>query len=401
MDKVEEVLSRGVEKIYPSNEALEKILHSGKKLRLYNGIDPTGPFLHLGHMVVLKKLRQFQDLGHKVILLIGDFTGMIGDPTDKSATRKWLTKNQVLENAKDYQKQASKILRFMGENPVEIKFNSQWLAKLTFEEVIELASRFTVPQMLERDMFQARIKGDKEVWLHEFLYPLMQAYDSVMMDVDLEIGGNDQTFNMLCGRTLMKAIKGKEKFVMSTSLLAEPGQAKMGKTEGNLVALNEKPTEMFGKIMAFSDELLIPGFILLTDVSREEIQRMKEEVKSAAANPMDFKKRLAREIITQLHSENEARKAQEEFEKVFQHRELPAEIREVRLPKTFVSGATITDVLVESGLAPSRSEAKRLISQMGTAVADQIITDPNAPFTNESGTVIRVGKRKFVRIKIE
>lgn len=211
MDKIDEVLSRGVANVYPSKQELEKVLRSGKKIRLYNGIDPTGNTLHLGHMVVLRKLRQFQDLGHGVIMLIGDFTGMIGDPSGKSETRKPLTREQVLENAKNYKEQASKILRFEGGNPAEIKYNSEWLDKLSYSEVANIASLLTYAQVIERDMFQKRIKEGKDLFLSEFLYPLMQGYDSVAMDVDLEVGGSDQTFNMLTGRDLMKKMKGKEK----------------------------------------------------------------------------------------------------------------------------------------------------------------------------------------------
>ncbi|MDP3998704.1 MAG: tyrosine--tRNA ligase [bacterium] len=400
MDKIDQLLTRGVEKIYPSKEALEKVLRSGKKLRLYNGIDPSAPHLHLGHAIVLRKLRQFQDLGHHIILLIGDFTGMIGDPTDKMATRRKMTHQQVLENAKTYKEQASKLLQFNGGNPAGIKFNSHWLAKLNFAELIELASNLTVQQLLERDMFQARIKKGKEVYLHEFLYPMMQGYDSVVMDVDLEVGGRDQTFNMLVGRNLMRSLKGKEKFVLTTPLLEDSEGKKIGKTEGNMIELNASPDEMFGKIMAISDNLIIPYFILLTDITDEEIVQMEEILKSGSGNPMNLKKKLAREIVTMYHSANDARLAEEEFERVVQKKELPAEIDTVSLPKIFISGATITDMLVETGLTTSRAEAKRLISQGGTAVDDKIITDPNAPFTGESGTVIRAGKRKFAKIKI-
>jgi tyrosyl-tRNA synthetase len=221
VQKIEELLSRSVENIYPNADALRTELKSGKQLVFYSGYDPTAPTLHIGHGITMLKLRQLQDLGHKVIMLIGDFTGMIGDPTDKSAARQKLTREQVLENCKEYKKQAERILNFGGENSVEVKFNSEWLKKMSFEEVIELSSHFTVQRMLERDMFEKRMKEEKPIYLHEFLYPLMQGYDSVAMDVDGEVGGNDQTFNMLAGRTLMKEIKHKEKFVIATKLLAD------------------------------------------------------------------------------------------------------------------------------------------------------------------------------------
>ncbi|MFH1551844.1 MAG: tyrosine--tRNA ligase, partial [bacterium] len=262
MDKIKKAMTRGVDNIYPNAQALEKKLKSGEKIRLYCGYDPTASTLHIGHAITLRKMAHFQDLGHQVIMLIGDFTGMIGDPTDKKETRQKLTRKQVLENAKNYQKLASKILKFTGENPAKIMYNSEWNDKLTFKDLIELSSNFTVQQMLVRDMFQERIKKEKPIYLHEFLYPLAQSYDSVAMDVDLEIGGTDQTFNMLCGRDLMKTIKNKEKLVLTIKLLVDSSGKKMGKTEGNMVALDEKPEQMYGQIMAWSDELIVPGLEL-------------------------------------------------------------------------------------------------------------------------------------------
>ncbi len=397
MDKIEEVLTRGVEKIYPSKEILEKILRSGKKIKLYNGIDPSGPTLHLGHMVVLQKLRQFQELGHKVILLIGDFTAMIGDPTDKKATRKKLTHKEVLENAKDYKKQVAKILKFTGENPVEIKFNSQWHSKLSAEDLLSLASHFTASQMWERDMFQERLKKGKEVWLHEFLYPLLQAYDSVVMDVDLEIGGNDQTFNMLCGRTLMKILKRKEKFVLTTKLLAEPGKPKMGKTEGKMIGLNEEPNEIFGKIMSWPDEMIIPGFTLLTNIPLLKIKEMEKKIKSPKTNPMDFKKKLAFEIVSIIHSKNKAESAQKEFEKVFQKNLLPSyQVPTYKIKKG--EKLSLNKILVESKIVSSNSEAKRLIKQKAVEIDGKIITDYQLPLHLEDGTIIKIGKKKFLKI---
>lgn len=393
MDKISEVLTRGVEKIYPSGEALEKVLRSGKKIRLYNGIDPTGPLLHLGHMVVLRKLRQFQDLGHHVILLIGDFTGMIGDPSGKSKTRVPMSREQVLANAKTYREQATKILRFTGKNPVEIKYNSEWLGKLGLAEIMNLASLVTYPQVIERDMFQKRIKEGQDIFVNELFYPLMQGYDSVAMGIDLEVGGSDQTFNMLMGRTLMKKIKNKEKFVLTMKLLAEPGKVKMGKTEGNLIALTEKPNEMFGKIMAWPDEMIVPGFTLLTDVSLEEVQKSQKQ------NPMALKKKLAKEIVTQLHSEKEALEAEKEFKRVFQKRELPSQVPTLKIQ---VKGSIpVTDLLFNLKLASSKSEAKRLVNQGAVEINEQKVKDPSEKKTLENGDVIRVGKRKIIKVKIE
>ena len=237
--QIEHFLTRGVEKVFPSADFVQARLKEGKPLTMYLGIDPTGPSLHLGHIVALRKLRQFQDLGHKVILLIGDFTGMIGDPSDKSATRQRLTRKEVLQNAKLYKTQASKILRFSGKNAAVLKYNSKWLAKLSFEDVVELAAHFTVQQMMARDMFDRRMKENKPISISEFMYPLMQGFDSVAMKTDGEIGGNDQTFNMLAGRTLMKEMHHKEKFVVTMKLLVDATGKKMGKTEGNMITLGD------------------------------------------------------------------------------------------------------------------------------------------------------------------
>src|SRR4030042_1432341 len=326
MDKINEVLNRGVEKIYPSKKALEKVLRSGKKIKLYQGFDPSMANLHLGSMVGLLKLKQFQDLGHEVIFLVGDFTGMIGDPTDKSATRKRLSRDQVRKNYQSWKNQAGRILCFKGKNPAKWLFNSQWNDKLTFKDLIEISAAFTVQQMLERDFFQKRIKENRPIYLHEFLYPIAQSYDSLYMDVDLEIGGNDQTFNMLCGRTLMKAVKGKEKFVLTTKLLVDLKGEKVGKTTGNALFLNAPPSEMYGGIMSFPDEVIPLSFELLTLISMQKIEEAIRQLKNNQTNPMDLKKQLAFEIVRLNFGEREAKAAQENFKKQFQKKELPKDI---------------------------------------------------------------------------
>ena len=260
MDVIDTLLTRGVDKVYPTKEKLEETLRSGKKLRLYQGFDPTGSQLHIGHAVGLRKMRQFQDLGHHVIFLIGDFTGMIGDPSGKSSERKVLTREQVLENAASYKEQASRILRFDGENPVEIKYNSEWLGKMSAAEFIGLSHHLTAAQVMERDMFQERNKKGQDVYMNEFLYPFMQGYDSVAMDVDLEIGGSDQMFNMMMGRKLMHNIKQKEKFVITMKLLEDSSGKKMGKTENNAVSMLDNEFEMFGKVMSWTDGMILPAF---------------------------------------------------------------------------------------------------------------------------------------------
>jgi len=308
MNKInDDLLTRGISSIYPTKEFLESKIKKGEKLTIYLGIDPTGPTLHLGHVIAIKKLGEFQKAGHKIILLMGDFTAMIGDPTDKGTARKQLTHKEVMSNLKFYKKQASTIISFTGKNPAQIKFNSKWLGKMNFEDVLNLASKMTVSQMLERDMFQRRIEESKPIYLHEFIYPLMQGYDSVAMDVDGEIGGNDQTFNMLCGRDLMKSIKHKEKFVITMKLLEDNSGKKMGKTEGNMVSLKDSTDEMYGKIMSWTDGLILSAFELCTNVSTEEIKEIEKLLKLSATNPKDLKMRLAKEVISIFHGEKKAK----------------------------------------------------------------------------------------------
>ena len=392
--KVEEVLTRGIEKIYPSRQSLEKLLASGKKLRVYQGFDPSMPNLHLGNYVGLLKLKQFQDLGHEVIFLVGDFTGMIGDPSGKSETRKALTRKQVLLNAINYKKQASMLLNFKGKNPAKILYNSKWLAKLSFAEGMRLTSLTTYAQVIERDMFQKRIKEGKDLFLNELLYPLMQGYDSVVMDVNLEIGGSDQTFNMLMGRTLMKKISGKEKFVLTTKLLVDKEGNKVGKTTGNALFLNSTPENFYGGIMSFPDEVIGLSFELLTEVT---LAGIKEKI---ASDPMREKKRLAFEIIKLLWGEASAAKAQEEFEKQFERREVPQNVEWTQviekgewtiskmLPQaipTFAGSATI-------------SASKRIIEQGGLEFEGQKINDPHKKVFIQGNELIKLGRR-FYKVK--
>lgn len=392
--KIEELLTRGVEKIYPSREALEKLLSSGKKIKLYCGYDPSSAVLHMGHAITLKKLGEFQKFGHEVIMLIGDFTGMIGDPTDKTATRKKLNREEVLKNSQEYKKYAGKFLDFSGPNSAKILYNSEWNDKLTFLDLIELTSNFTVQQMVTRDMFQERIKKNLPIHLHEFLYPVAQGYDSVAMDVDLEIGGNDQTFNMLVGRDLMKAVKNKEKFVLAMKLLTDPSGKKMGKSEGNAINMDETANEMFGKIMSWPDGVVVPAFELLTDLPMVEIEEIEKGTKQGL-NPKDVKVRLAKEIIAFYHGEKSGQKAEEEFNKIFKDKELPSEIPEIKIKEKSIG---ILDLLVKIELAESKSEAQRLVEQKGIKVDGEILDDWKKEIKIEKGMVIQAGKRRFVKI---
>ncbi|OGZ24074.1 MAG: tyrosine--tRNA ligase [Candidatus Nealsonbacteria bacterium RIFCSPLOWO2_01_FULL_43_32] len=384
--KIKEALTRGVEHIYPSREALEKVLASGKKLRIYNGIDPTGK-LHVGHLVVLRKLRQFQDLGHEIIILIGDFTATIGDPTGKGVARQPLSRSQVLKNTQDYKKQIGKILNFEKSN-VKFLYNEKWSNKLKPVNLLKIFSHFTVARLLERDMFQRRIKGGRDILLHEFVYPVFQAYDSVVLEVDLEIGGNDQTFNMMRGRDLMEKMRNKEKFVMALKLLTDPTGKKMGKTEGNFISLGDNPGEMFGKIMSWPDSLLAVGFELLTDTSLSQVEEILK-------NPREAKARLAGGVVGLCHGPAAALAARKEFDKVFKGKELPSHIAGFSLKEKAIN---LVDLLVKTKLAPSRSEARRLVAQGGVKIGGKVQPDWRRVVCINKGEVIRVGKRKFLKI---
>ncbi|MFA6171405.1 MAG: tyrosine--tRNA ligase [Patescibacteria group bacterium] len=396
-EKIREVLSRGVEKIYPSYEALEKVLMSGQRIRLYCGFDPSAEALHIGNAIQLNKLRQFQELGHEVIFLIGDFTGMIGDPTDKTATRKKLTREEVRANAKNYKKQAGAYLNFKGENPAQVMYNSKWSDKVTFKDLIEITSNFTVQQMIQRDMFQERMKDEKPIHFHEFLYPVAQGYDSVAMDVDLEIGGNDQMFNMMCGRDLMRAMRNKEKYVLTTKLLADPNGAKMGKTEGNAVFMNETPENVYGQVMSWPDGIIDQAFELATMVPAEEVKKIQEDLKNPNTNPRDLKMKLAFEITKIIHNQAKAKKAQKHFIKTVQHKEIPDEVRELSMS----SGTrNIVDLLVSANLVASKGEARRLIEQGGIKINGEAVKDANMNIETKEGMIIQRGKRQFVKISI-
>ncbi len=376
--KIEQVLTRGVENIYPSKEFLRKRLESGEQLSLYLGIDPTGPTLHLGHSIPMRKLTQFQALGHKIILLIGDFTAMIGDPTDKSATRVKQSREQVLENAKLYKDQASHFLKFSGENAVELKYNSEWLAKMTYVDVLELEADFTHSQIIKRDMFQKRIEEGKDIYMHELSYPMMQGYDSVAMGVDGEIGGNDQTFNMLAGRDLMGKRQNKEKFVIAMKLLVDPTGKKMSKTEGNMVAFTDTASDAFGKIMSWPDTLMPLAYELCTDIDYTE------------GNPMESKLKLAEEVVGSYWGREFASKARENFTQTFSKGEVADDVKEVK-----ETGTKLSNVLLAEGLIKSGADFRRLVDE-GAIYRDGVkitsYTELDVP------GVYKIGKHRFLKI---
>lgn len=397
MDPIEELLTRGVDTIYPSKADLETLLKSGKKITLYQGFDPTGVQMHIGHMVGLRKLAQWQKLGHKVIFLIGDGTGQAGDPSGKTRTRdKFLNNETLRQNAKDYVLQAGKIVRFEGENAAEIRYNGDWLNKLDLAKILEIAGHFTLQQMIERDLYQERLKNNEPLNLREFLYPLLQGYDSVAMEVDLEIGGSDQMFNMLVGRQLVRDYLQKDKFVMTTPLLTDSQGRKIGKTEGNAIALDDTPEDLFGKIMALPDDVIEKGFLWLTDVSKKECGSIAKDL-SMGKNPVPYKKKLAFEILVQLHGEKGAKDGQTHFEETVQKGNLPKDIIEIQLADDDESVIN-ESLLVSLNLASSKSEAKRLIQQGGVTVNDKRLSFDET-LEVEDGMILRVGKRTIIKLK--
>lgn len=394
MDKNElnEFLTRGVTEIIGKDDLIKK-LESGEKMTVYLGADPNRPDIHIGHAVVIRKLKKLQEWGHKVIFLIGDFTGMIGDPTGKDKTRNQLSPKEVKQNAETYKKQISKLLNFSGKNKAEIRYNSTWNKKLKFEDIIKLGSNFTVQQFLERDMYQKRLEEGKPISLHEFFYPLMQAYDSVVMDVDMELGGNDQLFNMLCGRNLMQKMKNKNKIVMTFELLEGSDGRKMSKSYDNYIGVNDAPNDMFGKVMSIKDELIIRYFTLCTDLSSDEIKDLESKMKNGE-NPRNLKSKLGYEIVKIYHDESSAKSAQEEFDRVFKEKEKPQDIEKVSIDMDM----KIIEFLVKFDLVSSNSEARRMIEQNAVKINDEKMTDINFVFKKGEKYLIQVGKRKFLEI---
>ncbi|OGC12592.1 tyrosine--tRNA ligase, partial [candidate division WOR-1 bacterium RIFOXYA2_FULL_37_7] len=381
IDSQLKIIKKGIVELIPENALVEK-LKENRPLRIKFGADPSAPDIHLGHTVVLNKLKQFQDLGHEVVFLIGDFTAMIGDPTGKSETRKPLSKEDIEKNAKTYQSQVFKIL---DKSKTKVVYNSEWFKKMSFEDSIKLSSKYTVARMLERDDFEKRFKNEQSIAVHEFSYPLMQGYDSVVLDADVEVGGTDQKFNMIVGRQLQREYGKKSQVVLTMPILEGlDGVQKMSKSLGNYIGVTEPPSEIFGKVLSISDTLMLKYYELLTDISLDEVKTM---------HPMEAKKRLAKIIVARFYSENDATKAQKEFEKVFSNKNLPTDI----VLKTFKEkNIDIVKIIVESGLAESNGEAKRLIKQGGVKVSEKVLNDEKTVIDLTSEKVIQVGKRKFV-----
>ena len=391
--KIDVFLERGVAEIFPSKEALKEKLMSGERLKIYQGFDPTGPYLHVGHAIGIRALKILQELGHQVVFLVGDFTSKIGDP-DKGSTRKILTDEEIEKNMAGWKEQASQLIDFSGENPVLFERNFNWLSKLQLEDVLRLMSNFTVQQILQRDLFKKRLKEDIPLKLHEIIYPLMQGYDGVAMGVDIEIGGADQTFNMLIGRDLSKIYLNKEKFVRTNKMMDAPDGITMSKTKGNGINLGDSAEQMFGKAMSYPDSAIIPGLELLTDVSMEEIKRIEEEINSGS-NPMQFKKLMAYEIVKTIKSEKEAEVAQEKWEKTFSKKEIPDDVQEIKIKKDEL----LVDILLKSKIVTSKNDFRRLVDE--GAITNLDTNEKVLSHTEKvQEGVYRIGKKRFCKIKI-
>jgi len=389
--KVEEVLTRGVEKVINLNH-LRKRLLSGRKLRIKHGIDPTGPKIHIGRATQLWKLKDFQELGHKIILIIGDFTAQIGDASDKQAMRRPLTAKEVKENMKDYIKQIAKILDI---KKVEIHYNSEWLSKLTIKKLLNLAMNFTAQQTIQRRNFKERWERGKPIGLHELAYPLLQGYDSVQVKADVELGGFDQLFNLKAGRDIQKIFGQEPQDIITLKMLFGLDGRKMSTSWGNVINITDKSEEQFGKIMSMKDELILDYFELCTRITLEEIKKMGKELKKNQINPRDLKLKLAREIVRLYHGKKAAKRAEKEFRRVFERKELPSRIPNISIK---VKKLNILNLLVETKLTSSKSEAKRLILQKAVKINGVLKENWQEIIEIKNGMVIQVGKRRFRKV---
>lgn len=387
-NEIDELLTRGVTHVI-ERDNLEKVLKSGKKLRIKHGIDPTGPKLHIGRGTVLWALRKLQDMGHTIVLIVGDFTAQIGDASDKDAARQPLTPEQIKENLKTYKKQLGKIINL---EKAEIHYNSAWLGKTSGQEILQGAMEFTIAQMIERENFRDRFKAEKPIGVHELLYPILQGLDSVAIKADLEIGGNDQLFNMMAGRILQKRRGQKPQDVMTFELIEGTDGRKMSTSWGNVILIDDRPEDMYGKIMSIKDDLIIKYLMLITDIPIDEVKRYEKELKDGA-NPRNIKAKLAFEITKRYNGSKEAEEAAREFDQIFKNKEKPTKIPKAKYSK----GAKIVDVLVGSRVVNSKSEVRRLIQQGGVKVDDKVIHDIDYILEKGKHTV-QVGKRRFIEL---
>ncbi|MCS7054344.1 MAG: tyrosine--tRNA ligase [Ignavibacterium sp.] len=395
-----DLIRRGAVEIIPEEELVKKIENSiktGKPLNIKLGCDPSRPDLHLGHSVVLRKLAQFQKLGHQAILIIGDFTGMIGDPSGRNSTRPALTLEQTRINGETYLQQASKIL---NREKTKILYNSEWLSKMTFEDVIKLASKYTVARMLERDDFTKRYKSGEPISMHEILYPLAQAMDSVAIQSDVELGGTDQKFNLLVGRDIQREFGLEPQVILTMPLLVgTDGVEKMSKSYDNYIGISESPQEIYGKTLSIPDNLIYTYFELATEVSNQKLEEIKLYLSDPNKNPRDLKRELARTLVTMYHDQKAALEAEEEFDKIFIKKEIPDDIEEIIIDNT--QEINILDLVIFVKFANSRGEAKRLVQQGGVSINGEKISDVHYVVKLNSDLILKVGKRKFVKLKMK
>ena len=391
-----DVIRRGTVDLIPENELVKKIENSIKKnkpLIIKQGFDPTAPDIHLGHTVGIRKLKQFQDLGHQVIVIIGDYTAMVGDPSEKNSTRPRLTHHEVMKNAETYQKQFFKIL---DKKKTKIRHNGEWFSKMLFDEIMALASKFTVARMLERDDFSNRYNNQLPISIHEFFYPLMQGYDSVMIKADVELGATEQKFNLVIARQIQKEYGIEQQIVLTLPVLVGiDGTQRMSKSLGNYIGIDESTSEIYGKIMSIPDELIYPYFELVSDVSLSELTTIKKQMEDPNINPRDIKKYLARTVVKMYYGEKDSINAEAEFERIFVEKELPDSIPEFIMDQSLFR---IDDLLIQTKTAQSKSDARRLVKQGGVSINGEKISDPFTTIQIESDVILKVGKRKFAKI---
>ena len=395
-----DLIKRGTFEIIPEEDLLKKLERSiseGKPLNIKLGCDPSRPDLHIGHSVVLRKLAQFQSLGHQAILIIGDFTGMIGDPSGRNVTRPALSLQETRENGQSYLEQASKIL---NKDKTKIVYNSDWLGKMSFEDVIKLASKYTVARIIERDDFTKRFKAGEPISIHEFLYPLAQAMDSVAIKSDVELGGTDQKFNLLVGRDIQREYGLEPQVIITTPLIVgTDGVEKMSKSYNNYIGISESAQNIFGKTLSIPDSLIYNYYELATDISNEELDKIKNQLKDPSVNPRDLKRQLAKTLVRMYHNQNAANEAEKEFDKIFIKKEVPEDIPEYKFenPKEIIN---ILDLITTVNLAGSKGEARRLVIQGGISIDGNKITDITANISITGEQILKVGKRKFIKLKI-
>lgn len=388
MNSIDELLSRGVTNVIPGKEKLVQLLNSNKTLNVYLGIDPTSPRIHLGHAVNLRRLQRFADMGHNVVLVVGDFTALIGDTSDKESERPQLTREEIKENLETYKDQASNILDF---SKIKIRHNSEWLEKMQLDKLIELSQHFSFGDFAGRELVKKRLIEGKRVGLHEALYPVLQGYDSLYLKTDIQLGGADQIFNMQAGRTLIKDVLNKDSFIISSEYLIGTDGKKMSKTWNNAIWLSDKPNDMYAKLMRLSDNLISEYFVLATNLALDEIKEAEKEIK----NPMELKKKLARRVVRELHNDESASKAEQEFEKVVQKHEIPQNISVFKTS----SGASLATIALDNNLVNSRSEWKRMVEQKGVYWKGKRVTNPSE--TAQESNILQIGNRKHLRVEVK